>query len=313
MKHRISRTIRRTAALLLALTVSTGAMTLGGTTLAKYVWDETTATFYISYSHGVENTPGALASYTDLPPGYYAFYITGGGGGKNTSGGNGGAGGYVSGVVRVNPGQTLTFTAGAGGGSGSQGIVLQRNYARGGEYSALYVSGTLVAVAGGGGGGSDDNSSNTGGAGGGLAALNGTASSTANWKYQSGSPGSDGAGSTNLSGSGGGDPSGGGPEQTRPRSDFGTGDGFGIGGGGWGRGGHGGHSGIYDGAGGGGSSAYNTAYVVAAAPTTITGLAAAGGAAGTSGSGGAGEGRFYYLGPILPGDLPPFNNFVTVS
>ncbi len=137
------------------------------------------------------NFTGADQTYV-VPAGVNTISVklwgAGGGGGDNNNTGPGGGGAYVSGLLCVTPGETITIVTGGrgrqGGGNASVttygGGGLGRDYSRdggsGGGRSAIIRGGTQVAIAGGGGGGggSGSNSGNGtryhGGAAGGVGA-----------------------------------------------------------------------------------------------------------------------------------------------
>ena len=82
----------------------------------------------------------------------------GGGGGNDGGGGGGGAGGSIMGPVPISPGDSLTYTVGAGGAAGSPGTTGVDGTAGGvGSLTLIQASsmfsGATVSVTGGGGGG----------------------------------------------------------------------------------------------------------------------------------------------------------------
>ena len=99
-------------------------------------------------------TPGT-GTWT-VPAGVYQIhvYLWGGGGGSANDatfldGGSGGGGGFVTGILNVVPGESLTITIGAGGASVANG-----NHGKGGKGTSIKRGSTFLAIAGGGGGGS---------------------------------------------------------------------------------------------------------------------------------------------------------------
>lgn len=95
---------------------------------------------------------------------YLKVFLIGGGGGAVYCSSNcatGGAGGYVSGLLPVTPGEVLTVVVGSGGSGANAG-----GNTGGGGGTAIYRSGTLLCAAGGGGGGGYSNTSSFGGGGG---------------------------------------------------------------------------------------------------------------------------------------------------
>ena len=142
---------------------------------------DTTYTFTINASDGVNTSQPRTFSITSLAE-ISAEYllVAGGGAGGTDQGGGGGAGGYLSGTYSLIRGASYSVTVGSGGvASGSAG-----RGGNGGDSTAF----SLTAVGGGGGGGLGNPNGATGGSGGGGAAR---------WSY-----GSEGSGASPTSGQG---------------------------------------------------------------------------------------------------------------
>ena len=116
---------------------------------------------------------GSYTSYTSgsgtytVPAGVTSinYLVVAGGGGGAYSGGGGGAGGMLYGAMAVTPGQTISYSVGAGGaGSTASGVA--------GTSGSSSSFGSITA-AGGGGAGSDGNNGVAGGSGGGGGAGSG--------------------------------------------------------------------------------------------------------------------------------------------
>jgi hypothetical protein len=114
-----------------------------------------------SFSGQIFNTPGS-ASFV-VPAGVTSMTVktwgggggAGGGGAAGSSGGAGGGGGYVTGVITVTPGETLTAYVGGGGGGGNYSAAGNDagGGGGGGGYSSIYRGSTALFIAAGGGGG----------------------------------------------------------------------------------------------------------------------------------------------------------------
>ncbi len=218
------------------------------------------------------NNTGADQFYT-VPAGVNTISVklwgAGGGGGDNNNTGPGGGGAFVSGVLCVTPGETLTIITGSRGRQGGPnassttygGGGLGRDYARdggsGGGRSAIIRGGVQVAIAGGGGGGagSGSNSGNGtlyhGGAAGGVGSDGVRGGDRANFSGGAGGCGGLNSGAIQNC-NGGGDASGnqGGNGESGSFT-------YGGGGGGGGyAGGEGGASGGNNSGGGGGGSSF---------------------------------------------------------
>ena len=158
-----------------------------------------------SFSGQIYNTQGSdtfvvPAGVTSLT--FKMWGAGGGGGGGGAAGGTGGAGGgggYITGLISVTPGETLSVYVG-GGGSG--GLFNNRGNdagggGGGGGYSSLYRNTTALAVAAGGAGGGGARVASPGGAGGAGGGTNGVAGTAV------GNGGAGGAGTPSAGGSGG--------------------------------------------------------------------------------------------------------------
>lgn len=211
--------------------------------------------------------------------------------GSTTNQGPGGGGGYVSGIIALQTGNTYIFRIGQGGirtTSGSTGatylaggLVASGTYggAQGGGYSGIFLSSVSQAntllLAAGGGGGSDSSFSSYGGAGGGT---------------------SGGYGTAGTQGGGSGTQTGGGAAAVYNGATSGAaliggmsisaGNGAGLGGGG---GGYFGGGGGNVGGGGGGSSYFKPSSPVSSGSTT-GGSSSTPGNSADSDRGGAGQG-----------------------
>lgn len=133
-------------------------------------------------------TPGyveRLFSYTGsdqtfvVPPGVYSMNVTlNGAGGQDVTATSleGGPGGLVSGVLAVNPGDTLTMVVGGRTGYGGGGAAGGTGAGSGGGRTAIRRGGVDIVTAGGGGGGGGNSSFPLqGGAGGGSTGESGAA------------------------------------------------------------------------------------------------------------------------------------------
>ncbi|MGB3009112.1 MAG: hypothetical protein WBB33_02035 [Candidatus Saccharimonadales bacterium] len=158
-----------------------------------------------SFSGQIYNTQGSdtfvvPAGVTSLT--FKMWGAGGGGGGGGAAGGTGGAGGgggYITGLISVTPGETLSVYVG-GGGSG--GLFNNRGNdagdgGGGGGYSSLYRNTTALAVAAGGAGGGGARAASPGGAGGAGGGTNGVSGTAV------GNGGAGGAGTPSAGGSGG--------------------------------------------------------------------------------------------------------------
>jgi len=308
MKHKSHLgAIWRTAALLLALVCASSCLSL---TSAKYFknFDDSNS-FWVSWSRPYHYESG---DWTSTVPGYYAFYIAGGNGSGGGGDGRAGVGGLASGVFKVT--NSIQFYRGTGGRSSSGGTCGggapsgggSQDGGGGGGLSCIFVDGGLRAVAGGGGGASDDQffgGSASGGSGGVAHAGAGNASD----------PGTRG-GTGLFSASGGG----GGGANVGGWSAGGRGDNSITGclpatAGGGGAGGNGGGGGSWqvgggDGAGGGGGSWVSGSVRAASVAGWPGGWAQPNGST-SKGSAADGWGYFFYLGPVLDANAPPYYSF----
>ena len=230
----------------------------------------------------------------DVPGQVVSLQITlVGAGGASHGGGsyvNGGAGGYVSGVLRVTPGEILEIVVGGGGvgaiggyGGGGTGFdVAGANVpGGGGGRTAIRRFGEDIVTAGGGGGAGRgvSGSSGIGGAGGGL--IGQDSQIVPNSGHSTATLGK--GGTQTAGGAGGATGGGAGSKYTGGNGATGSNDDTGGGGGGWYGGGGGGNdsTGTYGGGGGGGSS-----YVAMLDPYyPILNTQGAGAAGGTGGNG----------------------------
>jgi len=187
------------------LTLNSSSGLISGT--LPTVAADTTYTFTINASDGVNTVVSRSFSITALDNRFEALLVGGGGGGGYDRGSGGGAGGYVeipAGVITFRVGSSYNISVGTGGAGGTGSGVLGGT---GGSSTLVCEQGTLTAV--GGGGGNMTGSGSSGGSGGGGGWSSGSAGS-ATQSSQSGLSGqygfgnAGGAGGTNVIGGGGG-------------------------------------------------------------------------------------------------------------